>query len=168
MEDPPSRPTPAPPRALDILLLPIFTGVVSACAVGAALWPRVGVAAREPATIAAVVGAISAGIVGIPAAYWAWTSGRLKIHQWMALGAVAGALPIAIPMVGHVLGSVLRGETAVLRQTSTGLLEMLLASAGVLDVARRLPLIALDAVPISIGTMSGLLYWCLVVRRRTR
>jgi hypothetical protein len=128
-----------PERA--VLMLPIIAAVVAACT----MWP-VHVYA---ALIAGGVGLVSAAAVGVPALYWAVTHGRTKFHHLVILGALAGAVPVVVLSIVNVVGLLF----------ADGSLPTPKASAVLTGLAR------LEIVPMSIGAVSGAIYWLVVVDR---
>lgn len=60
--------------------------------------------------VAAVLAAFCAVFAGVPAAYWALTTGRLKLYQWIALGTAAAAVPGVVVLAGGIFAAVVRGD----------------------------------------------------------
>lgn len=115
---------------------------------------------------AGVLAAICATFAGIPAAYWAFSTGRRRLFQWMALGAVAGGVPTLVVLAGGTLGALLRGEPGVLRVGPASLISFWLRAVGIPDVlVGDHGLAALEAVPMLFGGVTGGLFWLLFVRR---
>jgi hypothetical protein len=111
--------------------------------------------------------AICATFAGIPAAYWAFSTGRRKLVQWMALGAAAGAVPMLVVLAGGTLGALLRGEPGVLRAGPASLISFWLRAVGVPDVlVRGHGFATLELFQMFLGSVTGSLFWLLFVRRR--
>jgi hypothetical protein len=166
--DRPSKETRLVSQVAILLLLPLISAAVAFCIVTGLLWRAdVGFALWRSAWNAALVAAVSAVLVGAPAAHWAATSGRRRIDQWIGLGAAAGALLLVVPLGGHVIGAVARGETDVLNLTWGVMLRMILDMLGLSDLYRiRRGLLLIETLPVITGALSGAIFWQLVVRRK--
>src|SRR5581483_2740923 len=143
--------------------LPLIAAVVSF----AAIWMMLrhdGLDAWYPASIAAVLGAIGASFAGIPAAYWAISSGRRQLWMWTVMGAAAGAVPSLVVLTGGVLGALVRGDTLLLRVGVTRLLGLLLGAVGIPLSLTMHGVWSLELLPVAVGAVTAILFWLAFVR----
>jgi hypothetical protein len=156
-----------PPRAAIALGLPLIAAGISFG--GVTWWLLPMPAAVHTGMVAAVLAAFCAVFAGVPAAYWAFTTGRLKLYQWMALGMAAGAVPGVVVLAGGMLGAVVRGDTAAIRQGPAWLVSTLLELLGVpLVLVRATSFVGLELLPACCGGVTGAAFWLLVVRTSGR
>jgi hypothetical protein len=146
-----------------LTLLPLMSAVVAFGLVATVLWRSgAGGAPWHTAGNAAGVAALSAALVGAPAAHWAVTTGRRRIHQWIGLGAAAGGLLIVVPFSGHAIGALLRGETRVLGLSWGVVLRMILDALGLSELLRiQRGLLLVESLPVVIGALTGAAFWLL-------
>ena len=159
------RPRDAPPGgALPLhgaalaLGLPALAALVALCVVTA--WFASEPAARGVAMVAAPLAAICAAFAGIPAAYWAVSTGRGSLRDWAGLGAVAGGLPALVVLIGGGLGALLRGDTGLLDIGPRSMVALLLNAIGIPAVVLRgRGFLAFEVLPMLIGGATGSVFW---------
>lgn len=104
---------------------------------------------------------LCAGVLGLPALFWALDHGRTRLAVLSVLGVVAGVLaPVAVLLTGMV-GQLQYGGLAYLRRVlSRG---ATLPWYGMLVWPKFGGLVAAAAI---VGAVSGAVYWALFVHRR--
>lgn len=126
-------------------------------------------AAAQTGTVAAFLAAFCAVFAGVPAAYWAFTTARLDLYQWILLGTAAGGVPGVVVLIGGLLGAMVRGDTAAIRQGPAWLVSALLELLGVPFVlVRANSFFGLELIPAICGGVTGGIFWLLVVRTHRR
>ncbi|HYN07622.1 MAG TPA: hypothetical protein VES67_09550 [Vicinamibacterales bacterium] len=134
---------PVRPRATQVLALLPITAAVAAC-VMLGMHPYA-------AVIAAMVGSICAAAAGVPALFWALEHGRTRFVELVVVGAIAGAVPVALFLGVSMSWRVLFADRAMPPVT----VFRSLAGAGMLF-----------GVPALIGALAGVIFWLTVLDRQ--
>jgi hypothetical protein len=117
-----------------------------------------------PVTIATVViAAVAAALLGLPALFWALDHGRAGLGTLLALGALAGAVPLLLALVSGALGVGARyGMHALLAVLRDG------APLPAFGAPRWSRFAVSELEGVVIGAASGALYWLVFIRRSRR
>ena len=143
---------PAAPGARLAIGLPVTAGVLAALIGG---------------VNAAWLGVASGVLAGLPAAYWAITTGRTRLYQWLCLGAAAGVVPLLVPLAAALLKESAHGHPEVLRQGMGFIVAGMLSSLGLPRMTyfgTSFP--AMELLPMGIGILTAACYWTIFVRIR--
>jgi len=133
------------PGAMLALGLPATAAVVAAIGGGAT---------------GAALAAVCAGFAGVPAAFWLMSTGRRQLWQWLALGAMAGAVPLLVPLAAAVLKESAHGHPEVLRQGVGFIVAGMLDQLGLPSMRYfGRSFFAMELTPMSIGAITAAVYW---------